>query len=722
MAKRSSGVLLGFEASEKRRSPAFDMQRAVSSVDIGGSRHSYQLELKPADPLEETAHSDCEDAVRMRSRSAVFDSRTRLTMSATVAPSVWPDERDANSHPVFDFAHCQHEDNIRLIDSSHDDGAVSTEKLDARQSKTGGGGVRFHVAVNAVSSVANCGTGKEYDRDENDHGVVSPMGSRYTLGPARHASPSISMSEVSNLPEGANHHNGYGRGNGHMRTDSSEEIAVTSALHQHTPSHHVELCGSVLRYVVALDHERLVAKDVIGESLMSDHKSALVLNFVRVPLRLERFLMLGFLLCMDEFLNVLTFLPIRLLLTTFLRLFTPENWRARITASRAYRASSSPDVPPHAGFTRAGGTSRPLKNTERSGCGLSGSGHGSGLLSVTELVDTIHVLLVVAGFAWLALFDISRVFHFIRAQHLLKLYVIFNVLEILEKLCSSFGIDILDSLGFSSAEVVRVFRAKSSAGSARAKVIYIGRLASECIIALIYVLIHATCLLGLTVTLNVAVNSKNNSLITLLISNNFVELKGTVLKSFRIANVFQFSCADAVERFQLVLFLSLMWVHTSADYYYLQVWMIVLLCEVVLDWTKHAFMAKFNRLSYKEYSRFYLILCDDIMQAKKHAAVRSIGGSGVSKRMGLVPLPLVALALRLLRTQIASAPWTVLACIWLFALVVKCMLSVALLGHASKTVHTHLEQRGTHELQDEQELHVLRVLSQVDRYNLTKKD
>jgi hypothetical protein len=45
------------------------------------------------------------------------------------------------------------------------------------------------------------------------------------------------------------------------------------------------------------------------------------------------------------------------------------------------------------------------------------------------------------------------------------------------------------------------------------------------------------------ITLNVAVNSYNNALLTLLISNQFVEIKGAVFKKFEKENLFQLTCS-----------------------------------------------------------------------------------------------------------------------------------------------------------------------------------
>jgi hypothetical protein len=58
-------------------------------------------------------------------------------------------------------------------------------------------------------------------------------------------------------------------------------------------------------------------------------------------------------------------------------------------------------------------------------------------------------------------------------------------------------------------------------------------------------------------TLNVAVNAYSNALITLLMSNQFVEIKSTVFRKFEKENLFQLTCADVVERFQLWLMLTI---------------------------------------------------------------------------------------------------------------------------------------------------------------------
>lgn len=57
------------------------------------------------------------------------------------------------------------------------------------------------------------------------------------------------------------------------------------------------------------------------------------------------------------------------------------------------------------------------------------------------------------------------------------------------------------------------------------------------------VVIHTSMLFFQVVTLNVAVNSYSNALLSLLMSNQFVEIKGTVFKKFEKENLFQMACA-----------------------------------------------------------------------------------------------------------------------------------------------------------------------------------
>lgn len=174
------------------------------------------------------------------------------------------------------------------------------------------------------------------------------------------------------------------------------------------------------------------------------------------------------------------------------------------------------------------------------------------------------------------------------------------------------------------------------------------------ILALIYNLVHATSLFYQVVTLNVAVNSYSNALLTLLISNQFVEIKSTVFKKFEKENLFQLTCADVVERFQLWLMLTIIASRNIIEtgglslalgsssganagsgsasaiphggsgvlpqsFTMLPVWtgqvmgpfVLVLGSEMIVDWIKHAYITKFNNTKPAIYGRYLDVLAKD---------------------------------------------------------------------------------------------------------------
>jgi hypothetical protein len=415
-----------------------------------------------------------------------------------------------------------------------------------------------------------------------------------------------------------------------------------------------------------------------------------VYNLVQVPTCLERLILLSSCICADEFLYLFTFLPMRCA-AACLRL----SWSALSGAAALARSSVRWTSP-----ARRSSSVRPAD-----------------LYRVGTVIDFMHLSIFVFTCIVLASFDISSVYHSIRGQSVIKLYVVFNVMEIFDRLCCSFGVDILDSLGWTTANAVNYFNSKRRA-SARASAppredparldrvvgtrpfrgfVLVTRVTVDYLFTLVYVCVHATLLLIWVVTLNVAINTQNNALLTLLVSNNFVELKGAVFKSYKVQNLFQIACADAVERFQLTLFLVVMLVYAEGDRRLLLTWAVIFSCEVVVDWIKHAFVTKFNRIPHRAYQQFSMVICRDIVQAKKNAAVRSIGGSGVAKRIGFVSLPLGALVVRMASNGVARLPRLVPLLIFLVMLTTKVSLSVGLLGHAVRRLKPH-SGRGEHDV------------------------
>lgn len=87
------------------------------------------------------------------------------------------------------------------------------------------------------------------------------------------------------------------------------------------------------------------------------------------------------------------------------------------------------------------------------------------------------------------------------------------------KICCSFGVDVLEALAASCTRAV--------AGPVRAPGAALA-LAADVVVTLALLLTHCGVLLGQAMVFSVALNSKKNALVGLLIAANFGEIKGGV--------------------------------------------------------------------------------------------------------------------------------------------------------------------------------------------------
>lgn len=435
-----------------------------------------------------------------------------------------------------------------------------------------------------------------------------------------------------------------------------------------------------------------------------------LLNFLYVPVRLEPALWFGTLSCLDAWLYMFTILPLRFIkaVSILIGWWTTSLGRearfvaqfvyhglARLWQRRGGRRSSittsecngpsllTPRSPQSAVFPdnitldtldKTNGESRPIlehklrrewtKKHRRTRSVPS-------TLSAYHKADILQGLLVILSCVLLMQLDASRMYHSIRGQAAMKLYVIYNVLEVGDRLLAAVGQDIFECL-VSEETLGRNFDGRSR----------LLRPLGMFLLSLIYNVTHATVLFYQVITLNVAVNSYSNSLFTLLLSNQFVEIKGTVFKRIEKQNLFQLFCADAVERFQLWLMLiiiglrnivevgGLSIVHNPAvvaaaadaarnatvplrnsiipnSFYIFPSWagevlspfLVVLGSEVGVDWIKHCFVGKFNNVKPVIYNRFLDVLAKDYY-------TNAFVDQNLMKRLGLPVIPLSCLFIR----------------------------------------------------------------------------
>ncbi|KAB8346060.1 hypothetical protein FH972_023112 [Carpinus fangiana] len=426
---------------------------------------------------------------------------------------------------------------------------------------------------------------------------------------------------------------------------------------------------------------RDAATDVFYES--TKVKLERLRNFLILPPQLENVLFFGALTCLDAWLYTFTILPIRFVKAAWIyldwlshnalneahdnatyvyrglgRLWYRHRRRSSVPAPSPQLQANGAATPPRregSSARRTSGSQRPADSRRGSSSQTKSSVNTHrtrskpSLLKAEHKADLLQGLLIFLSCMVLMKFDASRMYHAIRGQSAIKLYVIYNVLEVFDRLFSALGQDILECL-FSDDLLERNSHGRS----------HVFQPFWMFILALVYTVCHATALFYQVVTLNVAVNSYSNALLTLLMSNQFVEIKGTVFKKFEkeigglsittsepgssssgsSGSPGNESDTGAFSTFN-ILPASFTLLASAPVLQVLSPFLIVLASEMVVDWLKHAYITKFNATSPKIYGRFFDILAKDY-----YANVFSPPFASVTRRLGLPILPLACLFIR----------------------------------------------------------------------------
>lgn len=305
----------------------------------------------------------------------------------------------------------------------------------------------------------------------------------------------------------------------------------------------------------------------------------LIVNMAKIPVHLEKFMLFGLLVCFNSFLTLFTLVPLKIFIIAYRVLTELTNLKGRQLTEIASK----------------------FRFVKRD------------LVTSVLIVISVYIL----GSPSL---EISRLYHDIRGQAQIKLYVMFGVLEVTDKLLSSLGQDILTVLlgipitDASPRNMTKLFLFFS--------------------LALFYSCCHSYVLIYQTVSLHVAANSYSNALLTLLLSNQFAELKSAVFKKFEREGLFQLTMSDLTERFQLTIMLSVIALRNISQLGSTQLgllpdswnswnqWigaifgptLVVLGSEILVDWVKHCFINKFNRIRPRIYENFLYVLSQDFME------------------------------------------------------------------------------------------------------------
>ncbi|CAG0884670.1 unnamed protein product [Darwinula stevensoni] len=377
------------------------------------------------------------------------------------------------------------------------------------------------------------------------------------------------------------------------------------------PFIHAELTRN---YILENDEERF------------EEKRKKMYTFMKIPREVEKFMGYGFFQCADAFLFIFTFLPIRFLLA----LKNLLCWPLYLLKEKKHAWSLHP----------------------------------------AEVCDLLKALILIICWRLMMMIDTSMLYHLVKSQSVIKLYIIFNMLEVGDRLFSSFGQDSIDALLWTATE---------PRGHGRD---HLGVL-SHLFLASLY----------------------------------FVELKSCVFKKFDKGNLFQVSCSDVRERFHYCILLLLVMLLTMKEYSWKEerFWelcpdcLLVLLSEFLIDWLKHAFITRFNEIPAEVYSEYTVNLAYDLASTKMKKAF-SDHSDLVARRMGFIPLPLSVLVMKVLSQSISlSSPASILLgiLVYLSLFSFRILNSIVILGKAGDLIDQHKRKLS---LQEESKLVIPRYL------------
>ena len=460
----------------------------------------------------------------------------------------------------------------------------------------------------------------------------------------------------------------------------------------------------------------------VGESGNGERRgSDNIANFLTVPFKIERMVIFGFFVCLDAFAYTLTYLPVRFVYSLYVlgnEVLSYLLFLLLGTVGRGYG--------PIVGGRGGGGG--PAK--------VVGAGGANRHFHRTHAYDLMIGFLMIIGVSALQMLNMGRVYHYIRGQNMIKLYVLTGMLEIFDKLLASFGQDAFDSLYWQT----RRFDGQETE-----------QLAFSFVIVAFYVILHSSSYFIHIATLTVAINSAEQALITVLILNNFAEIKSFVFKKFDKQNLFQLACSDITERFQLTLFLTIItsvafsqagsleagWTDVFPSHSYIILGMVM--GESVADWIKHAFISKFNFIDASVYDDFMRVLRKDILNSHKDKVILN-HTYAITRRVGLSQIPLGCVAVRYFHLAFSSVnvkmafsamPWTrrVLWCVGGFAALVvfKIVIGISLVFISGLEHNKELDAKAA-KLQERTEAgkpqlfkrESLAQLSNIERYTVYK--
>jgi hypothetical protein len=159
-------------------------------------------------------------------------------------------------------------------------------------------------------------------------------------------------------------------------------------------------------------------RNEVTRSYLLDHdqeryklKREKMYTFMRIPWELEKFMSYGFFHCLDSFLFVYTFLPLRVTLAVVSIILRPM-----LIYFGHFRVKQGRTLLP------------------------------------AEIIDMMKLLIILLCCYAMSYVDTSMLYHIIKSQSVIKLYLMYNMIEVADRLFSAFGQDTIDALFWTATE------------------------------------------------------------------------------------------------------------------------------------------------------------------------------------------------------------------------------------------------------------------------------
>lgn len=437
-----------------------------------------------------------------------------------------------------------------------------------------------------------------------------------------------------------------------------------------------------------------------NKSHYDDQSIQELVNMLQVPYHLERFMIFGLLVCFNSFLTIFTVVPLKIGIACYKVVALKIKSVGKNEVADPWDRTDSDDNKDdnkHWLHPQRYPYLLPEEKLPKE------SQPDDEKVFSEEILRNFYTIILIGLSVTLLLslrLDILRMYHDVRGSTQIKLYVMFGVLAVADKLCLTLGQDLLN-----------IFHRVSSQRRLLPLVVFF-------LLLWFYLSCHGYILIYQTVSLNVAANSYSNALLSLLLSNQFSELKGSVFKKFEREGLFQMTMADLTERFQLTLMLgiiatrNLIELHSNQLSHIPNSWkswntwigailgpgIVVIGSEIFVDWLKHCYIIKFNKFKPKVYGNFLHVLSLDFLEVFNEDQL--VDYVALTKRIGLPLLANIVCFLRMtmgdfsnvfaVRSPIGSlVNVLIIGCVFSVLLFIRLLLGLTILKMARSIKKSH---------------------------------